>query len=111
MSDADDRSIARRTLIVIGLVLATLVALALVWATRLVLTWILVAAFFAVALKPLVDVVERRLVRRRAGHRGGARVPDGAGGAADHRPDTGAVRRRAGGAAAPDRSGVLPHHH
>ncbi|MCW3841348.1 AI-2E family transporter [Micromonospora yasonensis] len=66
MSDADDRSTARRTLIVIGLVLATVVVLSLVWSTRRVLVWILVAAFFAVALKPLVDWVERRFVRHRA---------------------------------------------
>ncbi|KAB1904627.1 AI-2E family transporter [Micromonospora sp. AMSO31t] len=66
MSRAEDRSTARRALIVIGLVLATLLGLALVWATRRVLVWGLVAAFFAVALNPLVDRVERRLVRRRA---------------------------------------------
>ncbi|AYF27953.1 AI-2E family transporter [Micromonospora tulbaghiae] len=65
MSAADDRSTARRTLIVIGLVLATVIGLALVWATRRVLVWGLVAVFFAVALKPLVDRLERR-VRRRA---------------------------------------------
>ncbi|MFJ6198893.1 AI-2E family transporter [Micromonospora sp. NPDC092111] len=66
MSAADDRCTARRALIVIGLVLATVVGLALLWATRRVLVWILVAAFLAVALKPLVDRVERRLVRHRA---------------------------------------------
>ncbi|MFE9694873.1 AI-2E family transporter [Micromonospora sp. NPDC005806] len=66
MSHADDRSTARRALIVIGLVLATVVALGLVWATRRVLVLVIVAAFFAVALKPLVDQVERRFVRRRA---------------------------------------------
>ncbi|SBT67089.1 Predicted PurR-regulated permease PerM [Micromonospora sediminicola] len=65
MSAADDRSTARRTLIVIGLVLATVVGLGLVWATRRVLVWGLVAAFLAVALKPLVDRLQRR-VRRRA---------------------------------------------
>ncbi|MFE2618542.1 AI-2E family transporter, partial [Micromonospora chalcea] len=65
MSAATDRSTARRTLIVIGLVLATVVGLALVWATRRVLVWGLVAVFFAVALKPPVDRLERR-VRRRA---------------------------------------------
>ncbi|MFI5837775.1 AI-2E family transporter [Micromonospora sp. NPDC051300] len=64
MSVADDRSTARRTLIVIGLVLATVVGLALVWATRRVLVWGLVAAFLAVALKPLVDRLERRIRRR-----------------------------------------------
>lgn len=66
MSDADDRSMARRTLIVIGLLLATAAALRLVWETRQVLMWVVVAAFFAVALNPLVDRVQRRLVRRRA---------------------------------------------
>ncbi|GAA4578908.1 hypothetical protein GCM10023176_55700 [Micromonospora coerulea] len=66
MSDADDRSTARRALIVIGLILATLVGLALVWETRRVLIWVVVAAFFAVALSPLVDRVQRRIVRRRA---------------------------------------------
>ncbi|MDZ5447515.1 AI-2E family transporter [Micromonospora sp. 4G57] len=66
MSDAQDRSTARRALIVIGLVLVTLVGLALVWAARRVLIWTLVAAFFAVALKPLVDRLQRGLVRRRA---------------------------------------------
>ncbi|MGC4896834.1 AI-2E family transporter [Micromonospora sp. DT31] len=65
MSTADDRSTARRTLIVIGLVLATAVGLALVLATRRVLVWGLVAALLAVALKPLVDRLQRR-VRRRA---------------------------------------------
>ncbi|MFF5055931.1 AI-2E family transporter [Micromonospora sp. NPDC000663] len=66
MSDADVRVTARRTLIVIGLVLTTAFALAFVYATRRVLVWVVVAAFFAVALKPLVDRVQRRLVRRRA---------------------------------------------
>jgi predicted PurR-regulated permease PerM len=66
MRNSDDATTARRTLVVIGVVLATLVALALVWATQRVLSWIVVAAFFAVALKPLVDVVQRRLLRRRA---------------------------------------------
>ncbi|MCZ7373999.1 AI-2E family transporter [Micromonospora sp. WMMC250] len=66
MSNADDRATARRTLIVIGLVLASAFALAFVYATRRVLTWAVVAAFFAVALKPLVDRLQHRLVRRRS---------------------------------------------
>ncbi|MGW5580773.1 AI-2E family transporter [Micromonospora chokoriensis] len=66
MSNADDRATARRTLIVIGLVLASVFALAFVYATRRVLTWAVVAAFFAVALKPLVDRLQHRLVRRRS---------------------------------------------
>lgn len=65
MSTVDDRFTARRTLIVIGLVLATLLGLALVWETRRVLSWVAAAVFFAVALNPLVDRVQQRLVRRR----------------------------------------------
>ncbi|MDI5941168.1 AI-2E family transporter, partial [Micromonospora sp. DH15] len=66
MRNAADQVTARRAAIVIGLVLATLVVLALAWATRRVLTWTVVAVFFAVALKPPVDALQRRLVRRRA---------------------------------------------
>ncbi|SCL51123.1 AI-2E family transporter [Micromonospora chersina] len=66
MSTADDRLTARRALIVIGLVLTTLVVLALVWQTRLVLSWLVAAAFLAVALNPVVNRVQQRLVRRRA---------------------------------------------
>ncbi|MEH1167297.1 AI-2E family transporter [Micromonospora sp. CPCC 205539] len=66
MRNTDDRATARRTLIVIGLALATVLALAFVYATRRVLVWTVVAAFFAVALKPLVDRLQRRFVRRRS---------------------------------------------
>lgn len=52
-------------MIVIGLILATLIVLALVWASRRVLIWAVVAAFLAVALNPLVERVQRRFVRRR----------------------------------------------
>ncbi len=52
--------VARRTLIVIGLALATLLLLFLMRATSQVLTWILIAVFFAVALHPAVNWVERR---------------------------------------------------
>lgn len=60
MSNRDNAITARRTLIVIGMVLATLLVLALIRATAQVLTWIVVAAFFAVALHPAVNWVERR---------------------------------------------------
>ncbi|MBQ1016177.1 AI-2E family transporter, partial [Micromonospora sp. M51] len=62
MSNTDVRGTARRTLVVIGLVLATALALGFVYATRRVLVWAVLAAFFAVALKPLVDRLQRRLV-------------------------------------------------
>jgi predicted PurR-regulated permease PerM len=50
----DNRTVARYTLVVIGLVLATLLLLGLAYETRQVLTWIIIAAFFAVALHPVV---------------------------------------------------------
>jgi predicted PurR-regulated permease PerM len=58
----------RTILATIGLVLATALALYIVVETRRVLTWIVVGAFFAVALYPVVGWVERRMLggRRRA---------------------------------------------
>jgi predicted PurR-regulated permease PerM len=60
VSNQDNAVVARRTLVVIGLVLATLLVLFLMRATSQVLTWILIATFFAVALHPAVNWVERR---------------------------------------------------
>jgi predicted PurR-regulated permease PerM len=57
---ADNGVVARRTLIVIGLVLATLLLLFLMRQTQQVLTWILIAVFFAVALNPAVTWLQRR---------------------------------------------------
>ena len=58
----------RTILATIGLVLAAGLALYLVVETRRVLTWIVIAAFFAVALYPLAAWVQRRILgsRRRA---------------------------------------------
>src|SRR3954469_25663255 len=47
-------------MVVIGLVLATLLLLGLAYETRQVLTWIVIAAFFAVALHPAVSWLERK---------------------------------------------------
>jgi predicted PurR-regulated permease PerM len=52
--------VARRTLVVIGLVLATLLIVLLIRATSQVLTWIVIALFFAVALNPAVTWAQRR---------------------------------------------------
>ena len=57
--------VARRTLVVIGLVLATLLLLFLMRETRQVLTWILIAAFFAVALHPAVTWLTRHMAGKR----------------------------------------------
>jgi predicted PurR-regulated permease PerM len=57
----DNRTVARYTLVVIGLVLATLLVLALAYETRQVLTWIVIAVFFAVALHPAVSWLVRKV--------------------------------------------------
>ncbi|WP_433304873.1 AI-2E family transporter [Actinoplanes sp. CA-030573] len=61
MNNTDNAVVARRTLVVIGLVLATLLVLYLMRVTSQVLTWILIAGFFAVALHPAVNWVQRRV--------------------------------------------------
>ena len=53
------RSPARVTLAVIGLVLLTLAGLFLLYEARRVVTWMVVAAFFATARYPAVNWVER----------------------------------------------------
>jgi predicted PurR-regulated permease PerM len=57
----DNRTVARYTLVVIGLVMATLLVLGLAYETRQVLTWILIAVFFAVALHPAVSWLVRKV--------------------------------------------------
>jgi predicted PurR-regulated permease PerM len=57
----DNRTVARYTLVVIGLVLATFLVLELAYVTRQVLTWIVIAVFFAVALHPAVTWLERHV--------------------------------------------------
>jgi predicted PurR-regulated permease PerM len=55
----------RSVLLVIGLVLATLLGLRLLAATKDLIVWLLVALFLAMALNPAVDWLQRRWVRRR----------------------------------------------
>jgi predicted PurR-regulated permease PerM len=55
----------RTILAVIGIVLAVAALLAVVWISRQVLTWILVAVFLALALNPAVDFFQRRGLQRR----------------------------------------------
>jgi predicted PurR-regulated permease PerM len=57
----DNRTVARYTLVVIGLVLATLLLLSLLWQSKQVVTWIIIATFFAVALHPVVSWLERKV--------------------------------------------------
>ena len=58
------RTILATILATIGLVLVTAALLYVVIEIRQVLTWIIVAAFFAVALSPLTGLLERRLMGR-----------------------------------------------
>jgi predicted PurR-regulated permease PerM len=51
----------RTILATIGLVLLTAVALYVLYDVRRVVTWIIVAVFFSVALYPVVGWVQRRL--------------------------------------------------
>ena len=52
-------------LAVIGIVLAVAILLAIIWISRQVLTWIIVAIFLALALNPAVEALQRRGIRRR----------------------------------------------
>jgi predicted PurR-regulated permease PerM len=56
---------ARTVLAVLGIVLAVFALLQVVVLARQVLTWMLVAIFFALALDPLVNFLVRRGIRRR----------------------------------------------
>jgi predicted PurR-regulated permease PerM len=55
---------ARNILAVLGLILAVAVLVEIVLISKQVLTWILIAIFFALALNPAVDWFERRIKRR-----------------------------------------------
>src|SRR5919197_4410049 len=54
----------RTILIVLGILLATLALLALVYLAWHIITWILIAVFLALALNPAVEWFERRGLRR-----------------------------------------------
>jgi predicted PurR-regulated permease PerM len=55
----------RTVLAVLGITLAVLGFLTVVWEARQVITWILIAIFLALAVNPLVDWLQRHGVRRR----------------------------------------------
>ena len=54
----------RTVLVVLGILLATLALLALVYLAWHIITWILIAVFLALALNPAVEFFERRGLRR-----------------------------------------------
>lgn len=55
----------RTVLTVLAVVLAVWGLLQVLWITRQVITWILIAVFFALALNPAVEWLQRRGIRRR----------------------------------------------
>jgi predicted PurR-regulated permease PerM len=55
----------RTVLVVIGILIAVAAALEILWISRHVVAWILIAVFLALALNPAVDRLERRLGGRR----------------------------------------------
>jgi predicted PurR-regulated permease PerM len=55
----------RTILAVIGIILAVAILLAVLWVSRQVLTWVLVAVFLALALNPAVEFFEQRWRFRR----------------------------------------------
>ena len=55
----------RAVLTVVGLVVAVAAALWILWLTRRIVTWVVIAMFLAVALNPLVDAFQRKLRMRR----------------------------------------------
>ena len=56
----------RAILRIVGVLLAVTLALWLIWVSRGVLTWVGIAAFLAVAINPLVNLLQDRLRLRRA---------------------------------------------
>ncbi len=56
----------RTVLRILLVILAVAVVLEVIWISRHVLTWILIAIFFALALDPLVSAIQRRTGTRRA---------------------------------------------
>ncbi len=69
LDDVEERLIRirpRAILVVLGVILAAAVVLEIVWVTRSVLIWVLIAVFLAMALNPAVDWLTGRGVRRGA---------------------------------------------
>lgn len=56
---------ATTILTVVSLILAVALLLAVIWVSRQVLTWIVVAIFLTLALNPAVEAIQRRGIRQR----------------------------------------------
>ena len=55
----------RTVLAVLAIALSVFALLELIWLARQVISWILIALFFALALNPAVEALQRRGIRRR----------------------------------------------
>src|SRR5207237_2621446 len=55
----------RTILAVVGAVVGTVVVAVILWEVRKIVTWLLIAAFLAIILNPVVDFFEKRLHFRR----------------------------------------------
>jgi len=56
----------RTILATVGIVLATLISLAILWSVKRVIGWMVIAAFFAIVLGPAVDFLEQKAKLRRS---------------------------------------------
>jgi predicted PurR-regulated permease PerM len=56
----------RAVFVVVGILILTAITLEVLWIARGVISWIFIALFFALALNPAVDRLERRMKRRGA---------------------------------------------
>jgi predicted PurR-regulated permease PerM len=68
MASSDDRVVSfrpRTVVTVAALIVGVAIVLWIVWVSRRVLVWTFVSGFFAVALSPAVDAIQRRGVHRR----------------------------------------------
>src|SRR5436309_9291353 len=54
----------RTVLVVVGILVASAIVLEIVWIARHVISWVFIARFLALALKPAVDWLQRRIDRR-----------------------------------------------
>src|SRR5689334_12830972 len=55
----------RTVLVVIGILVASFITLKILWISRHVLSWVFIALFFALALNPAVEKLEKRFGSRR----------------------------------------------
>src|SRR5688500_3994402 len=63
-SESHDAELLRRVFVILSGCLAFFVGVLLIWKLRRILSWIVIAAFFATILNPLVDALTRLRIRR-----------------------------------------------